>query len=309
MAKKDEQKAKSNGASKGRLQIFVAGFAVEGGDSVLADGFKAIRDLTEAMKGSGVLLPPPRQKAALAASNTGGGSAPAVVDEDEEIEQGVVVETEDVEDDATEEETSNGNGSGAKRSYSFKTPTFMNELDVTKAKKNLKEFMTEKNPSDQMSKYLAVVYWLQKYMDIAEVKIDHVYTVFDILGWKSDMPSNPSIPLRDLKSKKHMLTRGTGHQPCRGRTFPAAKLRVRGGDRRRVRSLRSLHPGPNGPAFPRRPGESSRSLTSWGLRPRPRREFPRRPPSGRALSCCCNEKMSYELQRDCVTPYRLSNGH
>ncbi|MGA9556500.1 MAG: hypothetical protein WBR11_06590 [Terriglobales bacterium] len=212
MAKKDEQKAKSNGngATKGRLQIFVAGFAVEGGDSVLADGFKAIRDLTEAMKSSGVLLPPPRQKAALVASNTGGGSSPAAADEDEEIEQGVVVETEEVEDDATEEETSSGNSSGAKRSYSFKTPTFMNELDVTKAKKDLKAFIAEKNPSDQMSKYLAVVYWLQKYMDIAEVKIDHVYTVFDILGWKSDMPSNPSIPLRDLKSKKHMLTRETG---------------------------------------------------------------------------------------------------
>jgi len=34
-----------------------------------------------------------------------------------------------------------------------------------------------------------------------------------------------------------------------------------------------------------RPGERSRSSTSCGLRPRPRREFPRRPPSGIALSC------------------------
>ncbi|HTA50717.1 MAG TPA: hypothetical protein VK930_14795, partial [Verrucomicrobiae bacterium] len=211
MAKKDEQKAKltGNGTSKGRLQIFVAGFAVEGGDSVLADGFKAIRDLTEAMKGSGVLLPPaPRQKAALAASGAG-AATPAAVDEDEETEQGEVVDTEEAEADdaAGEVETSNGNGSGSKRSYSYKTPQFMNDLDVTKAKKDLKAFVAEKNPPDVMAKYLVVVYFLQKYMDIAEVKIDHVYTVFDILGWKAEMPSNPSVPLRDLKSKKHMLTR------------------------------------------------------------------------------------------------------
>src|SRR5712672_579543 len=69
------------------------------------------------------------------------------------------------------------------------------------------------------------------------------------------------------------------------RTFPAARLRVRGADPRRVRCLRSLHPGPNGPAFPQRPGESNRSSTFWELRPRLRREFPRRPPSGIGLSC------------------------
>jgi hypothetical protein len=57
------------------------------------------------------------------------------------------------------------------------------------------------------AKYLVIVYWFLKYMDIAEVTIDHVYTVFDVLGWKAEMPSNPSVPLRDLKSKSNMLTR------------------------------------------------------------------------------------------------------
>ena len=107
------------------------------------------------------------------------------------------------------------NGTGPKRSYNFKTPTFLNDFDVTKAKKDLKEFVKEKNPPDVISKYLVVVFWLQKFMDVAEVNVDHVYTVFDILGWKTDMPANPSIPLRDLKTKKHMLVRESGAEGYR----------------------------------------------------------------------------------------------
>jgi hypothetical protein len=212
MAGKDEKKANISNGSKGRLQIFVAGFAVEGNDSVLADGFKAIRDLTEAMKHSGVLAPAPRVRAVLsggAETSKPGAPRPEVV-EPEAPDQPAEVAVEDVEASEEEQRPTNGSGTGSKRSYSYKTPAFLNDLDITKAKKGLKEFVAEKNPPDVMSKYLVVVYWLQKYLDIAEVKIDHVYTVFDLLGWKADMPANPSVPLRDLKSKRHMLTRETG---------------------------------------------------------------------------------------------------
>jgi hypothetical protein len=34
--------------------------------------------------------------------------------------------------------------------------------------------------------------------------------VFDILGWKTDMPLKASKPLADLKSKRHTLTREAG---------------------------------------------------------------------------------------------------
>jgi hypothetical protein len=214
MAKKDEQKAKSNGngASKGRPQIFVAGFAVEGGDSVLADGFKAIRDLTEAMKSSGVLLAPaPRQKGALAASSAGAASTPVVEDEDEEIEQqGVVVESEDVEaEDAAEEETTNS--SGPKRAYSFKAPKFMDDLDFSTASKSLEAFMVEKgNPTEITDKYLVTVVWFKDFMNIEEVTVHHIFTAFDHANWKAEIPANPTIPLRDLKGKRHMLTRESG---------------------------------------------------------------------------------------------------
>jgi hypothetical protein len=208
MAKKDEQKAKltGNGTGKSRMKVFVAGFDMEGSDETMAEGFKAIRELASSISRSTMLPPALASKPALSAPKPDVGGAGAAVEE-EEVEQPVETEVEDVEIEDAEETTDNGNGSGTKRSYSYKTPQFMNDLDVTKAKTDLKAFVAEKNPPDVMAKYLVVVYFLQKYMDIAEVKIDHVYTVFDILGWKSEMPSNPSVPLRDLKSKKHMLTR------------------------------------------------------------------------------------------------------
>lgn len=213
MAGRDEKKTTiANTSSKGRLQIFVAGFAVEGNDSVLSDGFKAIRDLTEAMKHSGVLAPAPRAKAVLSGNpETPKLEAPkAEMFQADEEDQPVELAVEGVETHEQEPGTSNGNGTAPKRNYSYKSPKFLNDLDITKAKKDLKEFVAEKNPSSVPTKYLAIVYWLQKYMDVPEVTIDHVYTIFDILGWKAEMPTNPSVPLRDLKSKAHVLTREPG---------------------------------------------------------------------------------------------------
>jgi hypothetical protein len=61
-----------------------------------------------------------------------------------------------------------------------------------------------------MDKYLLTVVWFKKHMSIEEVTVAHVYTAFDNVGWKSDMPANPSVPLRDLKSQRHVLTREQG---------------------------------------------------------------------------------------------------
>jgi len=213
MAGRDEKKTNIvNTNNKGRLQIFVAGFAVEGNDSVLADGFKAIRDLTEAMKHSGVLAPAPRARAVLSSGSVTPKveTSKAEVFEAEQPDEPVELAVEDVEAAEQEQTPTNGNATVPKRNYSYKTPKFLNDLDITKANKDLKEFVTEKNPSTVTAKYLAIVYWLQKYMDVPEVTIDHVYTIFDILGWKTDIPSNPSVPLRDLKSKTHTLTREPG---------------------------------------------------------------------------------------------------
>jgi hypothetical protein len=87
----------------------------------------------------------------------------------------------------------------------------MHDLDFSKASKSLEDFMAEKgNPPEMIDKYLVTIVWFKDYMNIEEVTVHHIYTAFDHVGWKSQMPVNPSIPLRDLKSKRHMLTREAG---------------------------------------------------------------------------------------------------
>jgi hypothetical protein len=204
MAKKDEQKAKSNGSGKSRMKVFVAGFDMEGSDETMAEGFKAIRELAASISRSTMLPPAPALKPALIAPKSEGIGA---AHEEEEFEQPVQIEAEDAENEDAEDAPTNGKASGPKRSYTFKTPKFLDDLDITTAKKDLKGFIAEKNPTDVTNKYLVVVYFLQKYMDIAEVNVDHIYTVFDILGWKTDLPLKIGKPLADLKSKRHTLTR------------------------------------------------------------------------------------------------------
>lgn len=179
----------------------------------LLEGF---RHVASAITGRTVAHPVPKllNPTGAAASATADAGGPEDNQERFEFDPQTTPAATAVEEDAEaaehEQAPTSGNGTASKRNYSYKTPTFLNDLDITKAKKDLKAFMAEKNPPNVTSKYLAVVYWLQKYMDIPEVTIDHVYTVFDHLGCKTEMPNNPSVPLRDLKSKSHMLTREPG---------------------------------------------------------------------------------------------------
>jgi hypothetical protein len=201
----------SNGHGSGRVKFRYADseryvdLDMEDASAEVADG---IRSLANALSGRQVIAP----ARTLAAPKVAAVAAPAV--DQEEIQfppHGEHVDQEDAEDMLSPAAPANGNGSsGAKRSYNFKAPTFLNDLDITKAKRPLKEFVAAKNPPDVMKEYLVVVYWLQKYMDIAEITVDHVYTVFDILGWKTEMPLKVGKPLADLKSKRHMLTREPG---------------------------------------------------------------------------------------------------
>jgi hypothetical protein len=197
--KKSDQKSATNGHDSGGIKVRVIEFELHGRNATVSEGIKAI---TEAISSRTVVVPEPRRPALPQVSKS--GTATAVIESDDlaELESG---EQEPSPIEAEEEAAPTGNGT--KRSYSFKTPTFLNDLDVTKAKKDLKQFVGEKNPQDVMSKYLVVVYFLQKYMDVPEVTVNHVYTVFDTLGWKAEMPLKPGKPLADLKSKRHMLTR------------------------------------------------------------------------------------------------------
>jgi hypothetical protein len=212
MARKEEQKANTNGHDNGGIKVRVIEFELHGRNATVSEGIKAI---TQAISGRAVVISEPRRPSLPAVPKPGNGAG-TVETEELELQAEDVADPEDLtvepETDVEEETAtpSNGGGNATKRAYSFKKPTFLNDLDPSKASKPLKDFIDEKKPSSVPDKYMVVVVWLITYMGIPEVTIVHVYTIFDQLGWKGEMPTNPSIPLRDLKSKKNMLTREEG---------------------------------------------------------------------------------------------------
>jgi len=215
MAVKKVETNSSNGHGGGRVKFRYADaeryvdLDMENASAAVADGIKS---LASALSGR-TILAPARE---LAGPKIAAATVPTTVNQ-EEIQfppQGEQVE-QDYAEEAGTEEASNGNGSGQKRAYNFKAPKFMDDLDLTKTKKPLAEYVSDKgNPTEMLDKYLVVAVWLKEHMGVDEFTIHHIYTCFDNLSWKAQMPVDHSQPLRDLKTKKHFLTKekGTGYK-------------------------------------------------------------------------------------------------
>ena len=78
------------------------------------------------------------------------------------------------------------------------------QLDVTKAKVSLNDFLTKKKPGNPDTKrYLAIAVWLKDELGIDEVGIDEIYTCYRDMGWNT--PGDASKPLRNLKTRGWML--------------------------------------------------------------------------------------------------------
>lgn len=206
MGRKGEQNP--NGSSnKGRVKAYVFGFELEGSDDVLAEGIKAF---TAAMSRSGVVLSHAVLAQPKPAAPQLGTTTPVQPGDtfQEEPNGDVAVETEEIENPV---EKGSPNNSASKRQYNYNPPNFLNDLDLTKATKQLSEFIAEKgSPKEMNDRYIAIAAWLKEYMNLEEFTIDHIYTAFNSLGWKAQMPINHSQPLRDLKTKRHFLTKEKG---------------------------------------------------------------------------------------------------
>lgn len=72
----------------------------------------------------------------------------------------------------------------------------------------LKEFAAIKAPPSDLSKYLVIAYWFKHHKKQPDVKPDHFYTAYRLLGWK--VPRNPAAPVRELRSSRdNRLSKGT----------------------------------------------------------------------------------------------------
>jgi hypothetical protein len=199
--KKDDPKGNGNGA---RVKLRWMELDVEGGTTDLVEGFKSF---AMTLRGTGGTLP---SRALAAAKPTGSPSTTAVIDE-------LPAETENP-PDATAVEAANEDpfetaldegADSRKRRPAPKAPKFLNDLDLTKAPVQLKDFVQEKNPGGDMDKYAVIAAWFKQHLSTEEIAIDHIFTAYKALGWQAQLPDNLSQTFRNLKSNKNWFDSGS----------------------------------------------------------------------------------------------------
>jgi hypothetical protein len=141
--------------------------------------------------------------------NTNGGKPIEVVDDKEEetIEAATLpFPPTTPEDEPEEEETET-----TRRPRSApRAPKFLEELNLTTATKPLEDFVKEKAPDNDSDKYAVIAVWYKQHFKTDEISIDHIFTAYDKLGWRAQMPSpDPSQTLRNLKNQKNWLSKGS----------------------------------------------------------------------------------------------------
>lgn len=74
------------------------------------------------------------------------------------------------------------------------------------------DFVSQKDPKNDMQRYLCAAFWLKNHKSINEVSIDHMYTAYKVMGWA--LPTAPIQPMRELAATRDKrFSKGTekGH--------------------------------------------------------------------------------------------------
>ncbi len=203
--RKDESQSNGKGRIKFRYtdQERTLDFTMENvtGDSVT----EGLRSLANALAGRTLAIDTHRRLPKRATD-----AATEVVDrkdEEETLEQNASP-TEEAEQ-TTEEETEAGDGSAKpKRVVKPKAPKVLGTPKLTDAKVPLADFMKEKSPDAMWDKYAAVAVWYKQEFQIEEISIDHIYTAFKHLNSESQLPTDVSMPLKNLVYKRKWFDLG-----------------------------------------------------------------------------------------------------
>lgn len=79
----------------------------------------------------------------------------------------------------------------------------LKDLDLSGASstKSLKEFIEEKNPTTNIQKTTAFVYYLQTLLDVDEITSDHIFTCYKAMNYR--IPNNLKQNLNDISSSRY----------------------------------------------------------------------------------------------------------
>jgi hypothetical protein len=199
MRRKNEQYSSENGT--GHIKFRVIEFEIDGGNDTLAEGIKA---LTTALSKSPVTTTVIPQRA-LPSGATKRTTAPAVADVEPAAEP---YEGEGDSAETPEEETGETSTSArTKRPASPPpTPVVLSDIDLNGGKVSLKDFVAQKNPSDNFEKYATIAVWYKESCGLDEVNSDRIYTAYRFLDWVP--PNDLGQVLRNLKANKKWFDKG-----------------------------------------------------------------------------------------------------
>lgn len=187
----------------GKMKVRIIEFELEGGDMSLQESLKSI---------TAALSKPAIVQVARSTQRLGTTKTTAVVSNDS-IEQ--VEDLEPLEEVEHGEETvtvsSRTTPKKPRKVSRVVTPNLVNIRfdDVTP---KFADFVAQKDPKNDMQKYLCAAFWLKTYKETNEISVDHMYTAYKIMGWA--LPGVPVQPMRELAATRDKrFSKGTeqGH--------------------------------------------------------------------------------------------------
>jgi|SRR5882724_136181 len=207
MSKGKRDELKTNGTGKGHIKFrYVDGdkyldLDMEGVENeAVADGLKSI---ASALAGRSVAAPVRTlPRTAASATTFEETQEPPPTDE-------IEAEEETPDEPASEEISGGGDALSARRRSAPKAPTFLSDVDLTKASVQLGDFIQQKNPEGDMERYAVIAAWFKEAFNTDEVTIDHIFTAYKTLGWQSQLPPDPSQTFRNLKNNKNWFDGGS----------------------------------------------------------------------------------------------------
>jgi hypothetical protein len=193
------KESETNGNGPGHIKFRVIEFEIDGPNGILAEGIKA---LTTALSKSSVTtggaaqraLPPAGKRATAATVTT--DVEPVETEAEEETTELVEEETDVTEVPARPK----------RQASPPPTPTVLSDIDLNTGKVSLKDFMSQKNPSDTFERYAAIAVWYKENHGLEEVNSDRIYTAYRFIDLIP--PNDVGQVLRNLKANKKWFDKG-----------------------------------------------------------------------------------------------------
>lgn len=174
----------------GKMKVRIIEFELEGSDMSLQESLKSI---TAALSRPPVVAPRLQQRLGTTRS-----VAEIVIDDSSEPSEDLD-QVEEIEQEAESTVSAPTTPKKQKKPPRIVAPSLV-DIRFDDEKPTFAEFVEQKEPKNDMQKYLCAAFWLKTYKNVSEVGIDHMYTAYKVMAWA--LPTNPVQPMRELAATR-----------------------------------------------------------------------------------------------------------